>query len=203
MHSFKIIVPALCCLLGHSAAADGVYYGGGLFYTDATSLNEPDGTAESADSYFGVSGTVGYRWDQPTSFFGAEADIDLPIGSDFEANGASCEDSATDPYYCTHNATIRLRGLAGIPVGNFEGFASAGFTIMTGDGAVSPNEQDTGVNTGFTVGVGLQQDLGGNTLRYELIYDNAENTATKPTTGPVENEPTFEALTVKVTILFN
>jgi opacity protein-like surface antigen len=180
--------------------ADGIYYGAGLAYSDAESLEPSEGDGASSDSYFGLGATVGYRWNQPTSFFAAEADFDLPLDTDFEDSGASCSTDADTAYYCTHTATLRLRGIAGVPMGGFEGFVSGGLMMMSGDGAIDSDVQDRGVNTGYTVGLGLQQDLGGSMLRYELIYDNAENTSTKP--GGIY-EPSFEALTAKVTFLFN
>ena len=199
MRLSTLMVPVLL-FSNQPALADGVYYGAGLAYIDAESYDEEGSELKSSDSYFGLGATVGYRWDQPANFFAAEADFDLPIDSDFEENGVSCATDAGGPYYCTHNATLRLRGIAGVPMGGFEGFASAGLMMMSGDGAVDENAQDRGVNTGYTVGLGLQQDLGGNMVRYELIYDNAENTITKPAD---RYEPTFEAVTAKVTFLFN
>lgn len=169
------------------------------FYS-ATSNDFPGSGLESEDTYGAIGGTIGYRWDQPTAFFGAEADLDIAFGSDFEASGTECSDGATGPYYCEHNATLRLRGVVGAPLGGFEGFASLGFAAMQGQGATSPTTTERGVNTGYTFGLGLQNDMGAGKLRYELVYDNLENVSTNPNGG---GDPTFESVSLKVTYLFN
>lgn len=185
---------------GQASFADGLYYGAGIAVYNATSEQTPGAGFESEDTYGAIGGTIGYRFDQPTTFFGAEADLDIAFGSDFEVFGTACSVAASGPYYCEHNATLRLRGIVGAPFGNFEGFASLGFAAMQGQGATSATTTNRGVNTGYTVGLGLQNDMGSGKLRYELVYDNLENVSTNPGGG---GEPTFEAVSLKVTYLFN
>lgn len=193
------ITIAVCT--AQASLADGPYYGVGLAFYGAQSDAPVGSFAPSEDYYAALGGTVGYRWDRSGNFIGAEADLDLAIGSDFEnTNGATCSDGATAPYYCEHQATLRLRGIIGAPLGGMEGFASLGFAAMQGEGAISGSDTDRGVNTGYTVGFGMQSQMANGTIRYELIYDNLENTSTK--SGGVE-EPDFESISLKATYLFN
>lgn len=200
MNTGKVItaVVAICC--AQAALADGPYYGGGLAIYSSKSQATSGSGPESEDVYGAIGATVGYRWDQPSSFVGLEADLDLAFNSDFEFSGTPCSTAASAPYYCEHNATLRLRGVIGAPLGAFEGFASLGFAAMQGEGATSPTTTDRGVNTGYTVGLGLQNDVATGKLRYEIVYDNLENVSTNPGGG---GDPTFESVSLKVSYLFN
>lgn len=189
---------ALSLFAGQAAFADGPYYGGGLAVYSSSSVSNPGSTA-AEDVYAGVGLTAGYRWDQATNFVAIEADGDVTFGSDFERNSVACSDAAQAPYYCEHNATVRLRGLFGVPIGNFDGFASAGFAMMNGRLATSPLNRTDASNTGYTIGFGLEQDLSGNTIRYELIYDNLE----EKSSGNGNPDVTFESISAKVSYLFN
>ena len=197
----KVVAAAgvLACA-GQIALADGPYYGGGLAIYSSKSAEATGSPVESEDVYGAIGATVGYRWDRGTTFFGLEADADIAFNSDFEYANVECSVAADGPYYCEHDATLRLRGVIGGPVGAFEGFASLGVAAMQGQGATSPTTTDRGVNTGYTVGLGLQNDLANGKMRYEIVYDNFENTTTKP--GGIY-EPDFESVSFKVSYLFN
>ncbi len=195
----SVILAAILTCGGQVALADGPYYGGGVAIYSSKSEPAPGAGIDSEDVYAAIGGTIGYRWDQPTVFFGVEADADIAFGSDFEYSGTACSDAASAPYYCEHNATLRLRGVVGAPVGSFEGFASLGVAAMQGQGADSPTSTSRGVNTGYTVGLGLQNDFNAGKLRYEIVYDNLENVSTNPDGG----DPTFESVSLKVSYLFN
>ena len=71
--------------------------------------------------------------------------------------------------------------------------------VMSGEGAVESDAVAPGMNTGFTIGAGLQQPLGANTLRYEVVYDKADTN----TKSPEDYEPTFESISLKVSLIFN
>ncbi|WP_106746093.1 hypothetical protein [Yoonia maritima] len=191
-------VVALCAAT--SVNAEGLYYGGGISITQAESDAGFGANTVSSDTYGAVTGTVGYRWDQSNMFYGAEFGLDVAVGSSMEDDGADCFTAANGPYYCDHVLTSRLRGIVGMPMGSFEGFASFGFASMSGNAATFINTQDVAVNSGYTFGLGLQQDLSGNTLRYELIYDNLETNTQSQGSG---YEPTFEAISLNVSYLFN
>ncbi|MCG3269206.1 hypothetical protein [Yoonia sp. I 8.24] len=196
----KTIVTTTVLLCATTAQADGLYYGGGVSLVQGDSLEDVASSTSSTDTYGAITGTVGYRWDQADMFYGAEFGADIAVGSDFENGGNTCSDGASGPYYCEHYATTRLRGIVGMPVGNFEGFASFGFAAASGSAATFITTRDDAVNSGYTVGLGLQQGFNGNMLRYELIYDNLETNTTSQGGG---YEPTFEAVSLNVSYLFN
>jgi len=183
-----------------AAQADGLYYGGGLSIVQGSSEESPNSATVSEDTYGAVTGTIGYRWDQSTMFFGAELGLDVTVGSDLENAADTCSEGANGPYYCNHVLTTRLRGVVGMPVGGFEGFATLGLASMGGTAANDVLSTGVAVNSGYTFGLGLQQDLNGNTLRYELIYDNLE---TNSVSQGGAYAPTFESVALSVSYLFN
>lgn len=193
--------------LAGPAAAQDFYWGVGIGITDATS--EPNAvTTNESEATFGTLGlTGGFRWDTPTMFYAAEANLDIGLGADFDdaVTGLPCETSAAGPYYCSQEATLRLRGLLGTDIGGgYELFGSLGFAAMQGQGAISPFAQDRGINSGYTVGVGVQRAMAGGTMhRLELIYDNLSNTIESPTDGITSYDPDYEAVSLNYTFLFN
>jgi len=192
---------ALCVGSG-AAYAEGLYYGLGVGYTDAESAPNAI-TSNTSGAGFGTLGlTIGKRWERPEIFWGAEANLNLGLGADFDddVTGLSCELNANGPYYCSHKATLRLRGMVGTSLANnYEVFGTLGLAAMTGDGATSPTTQDRGVNTGLTAGVGIQRQFGTNTHRIELIYDNLTSTSTQP--GD-QYSPDYKAVSLNYTLIF-
>ncbi len=195
-----LLVAALCVGAASAATAQqGWYFGIGAGGTSGKSLGEFGGT--SKDSYPIIGGVAGYRWEQPNVFFGGELDGELAIGSKYAFGGVPCTGGANGPYYCEHNGTLRLRGVIGGSLsGMYEGFATLGVAAMSGKGAISgAGNTDTGVNTGFTVGAGVQRSLNnGGKVRAEVIFDRLDNTTTKP--DGIYN-PDYEAVSVKVTYI--
>lgn len=193
-------IPAGLALAQPSAAQD-FYFGAGLGYASASS-SEGGGGGATSEADFGVIGlTVGYRWELAAMFAAAEIDADLSLGAEFSEGPDACLTDASGPYFCTHDATVRLRGLVGAPVGGggFEAFASAGLVAVMGTSAIETSDQMDNTNLGYTIGLGLQRGLaGGGMLRGELIYDRADNSLTEPN----GYDPDFEAVTLKVTYLF-
>ncbi len=183
-----------------AAAGEGFYFGLGLGFTAAESPDgEVSGIVSEAD--FGVLAlTGGYRWDLPGTFVAAEIDLDLSLGAEFEESesGRTCEQGADGPHFCSHDATVRLRGLYGGPVGSYEAFVSGGLAVVIGDSAVDGFEQESNTNLGVTLGLGLQRAYGGSMVRGELIYDRADRSLSEPQGF----DPDYEAVTVKATFLF-
>ncbi len=189
-------------MLATSASADGMYYGIGLGITDAESDPKVFAPSTSGATFATLGATAGYRWDRSGHFLGAEANLDLGLGADFDDDftGTACKTDAYGPYYCSHKATLRLRGMIGTEIGNgMELFGTLGLAAMSGDGAIYIDQQDGGVNTGVTVGMGLQKQVGRNTHRIELIYDDLSSNSTKP--GGIY-EPEYKAVSLNYTLIF-
>lgn len=181
------------------AYADGLYYGGGVAFYQSESKGAPDSTLTSSDEYAAIGLTAGYRVDRPGMFLGAEADLDIAGSNDFIERGYECPNFVPSPYYCEHDATLRLRGVIGVPVGPLEGFASLGFAVMEGEAGSTPTSTDRGVNRGYTVGLGLQTEFGNGQVRLEMVYDELNHAVVNPGTG----DPSFESLSAKLSFLFN
>lgn len=198
MHT-KLLSALLLSVAGSTVCADGFYYGAGLSLI-ASESTEWDATAEGTYAGFGLTG--GYRWDLGKVFVGAELDLDLPLGGELEFDGQSCSDGyAEAPYYCEHAVTSRIRGVIGLPMGDFEGFGTLGVASVGGTGAVNGDgSSDDAVTAGYTVGLGLQHEISGNTLRYEFIYDKFDDVSVQPADL---YEPTLEVYSLKVSYLFD
>ncbi len=191
-------------LVSGSAFAQGSFYmGGGIGYAMAESEPSSSGGPASSGDLGMIGVTAGYRHDFPANFAAAELDADFNLTGEMERNGLSCDDGfAQAPYFCEHDATVRLRGLFGADVGaGYEVFGSAGFAMMFGQGAIGPGgNTDGGSVTGYTVGLGAQRALGAGTGRVEVIYDKLDNIRDEP---DGIYEPTWQATTIKASYLFS
>ena len=188
------------------AMADGLYYGLGLGVTDAKSEQSVTGGGHSEATFGTLGATLGYRWDRDTYFLGTEANLNLGLGTDFDDSGTgqACKTNANGPYYCSQKAILRLRGMIGSDVGkDVEIFGTLGLAAMVGDGATNANTQDRGVNTGVTVGMGLQKQIGRNTHRVELIYDDLSHTVSQPVSHfGTGYSPDYSAVSLNYTFIF-
>lgn len=210
MNISNLIIAALASsALATGANADGFYAGFGVGYTSADSdAGGPAGSYGTGSSKLqaGIAGvTAGYRWDLQNGFAAAEFDSDFSLSSNFKntLSGASCSVGATGAYYCTHDATVRLRGLYGAPVGNgWELYGALGLGLMSGKGATNTFTTDNGMNAGVTLGLGAQRQFGMGKARFEVTYDSFDSTINKPSSATVSYEPSYKATSVKLSYLF-
>lgn len=183
---------------GAAQADDGLYYGFGLGLSSVTS----DPTSFSGigrGSAVDLGFSVGYRKDFAKAFVGGELDGEMSLGADLTNAGVPCSTVASGPYFCTHDATLRARVIVGTPVGDgVEAFGSLGMVAVKGDSATNSFTQGETINTGFTIGAGVQTDYRNGKLRAEIIYDRANNVAK----NPAIYEPHYEAMSLKVSFLF-
>ncbi|SHJ62910.1 hypothetical protein SAMN05444000_1113 [Shimia gijangensis] len=201
---------AIAISLGFTAAsptlADGIYYGFGLGFASAESEQGGGGVgfSELESAMLGV--TTGYKWNVNSGFAALEMDADLSFGQETEntVTGFACSSGATGAYFCTHDATIRLRGIYGAPVGNgWSIFGALGYGFVSGTGAISPATTAKAITGGVTAGLGIQKQIGGGTLRVEFIHDNFSSGVKKADAGGFLYTPTWEANTLKATYLIN
>jgi hypothetical protein len=186
-------------------AEDGLYYGLGVGYSsmDTTELSFAPVSSSLDGAVLGV--TFGYRRDAGSMFYAFEMDSDLGFGQEFSGditNVACAPNNAAGPYYCTHDITVRLRGVVGTQVGVYELFGSLGAVLVNGTSAVDSDQVDDVINTGYSVGLGMQRPLGTGTGRLELIYDRANNDNGPDDGAGSVYHPDYEAVTLKGTFLF-
>lgn len=194
---------AVACTLAYAPTASaegGFYLGGGFGLSSAESNPAPGAPYFSTDTFPLIGLTAGYRVDGANHFWAAEADADVSFGSDLLGpSGSSCPVYANAPYYCTHTATLRLRGVFGMPINDkYEGFGSIGLVAVSGTSAIGPTAQADAVNTGYTLSAGVQRATTRGVMRAELIYDRAD---TARTNGD-SYTPEYQALTLKLSLLF-
>ncbi|MHC0052455.1 outer membrane protein [Actibacterium sp. D379-3] len=188
-------------LTGAANAEEGFYAGFGFGLTDMESQAEFGGTSEGALPM--VALTAGYRAEADRFFYGAEIDADMSLDGNLDYQGTECGDGfANGPYYCEHDATLRLRGVIGTDLTpQLEGFATLGYGVMWGKGAVAGDgSTDNGVNSGVTVSLGLQHMMQKGKLRYELIYDDFGNTGEKPADL---YKPDYQAVSLRLMYLMS
>jgi Outer membrane protein beta-barrel domain len=181
-------------------AQEGLYWGIGLGYSSMESAPYPSVPQTAVVETAVLGATLGYRFPQAGRLaYSVEGDLDLSQAA-FEFEGVPCSDEADAPYYCTHAATLRLRGLAAFELGNgWEAFGSGGLGVVFGTSATDSNVQENAATAGYTVGLGVQGLAGRGTARIEVIYDNFEGTVT----NGESYDPTYTATTLKATYLFS
>ena len=197
---------SVALMAAHSASADGIYYGFGLGYTSAESEQGGGGSGFSDLDSAMLGLTTGYKWNMTSGFAALEMDADLSFGQKTEntITGLECSGGASGAYFCSHDATVRFRGIYGMPVGNgWDIFGALGYGMVFGDGATSGSTTGSAVTGGITAGVGVQKQLGSGTLRVEFIHDNFKNGLKNPSFGGISYSPTWEANTLKATYLIN
>jgi opacity protein-like surface antigen len=200
-----ITIVALAAIASPALAEEGFYSGIGLGYSamDSLAIERLDNTSSSfEDAVLGV--TLGYRTDAGSMFYAAEVDSDLGFGQEFsgDGNNRTCSAGADNAYHCTHDLTLRLRGVAGTQMGAYEVFGSLGAVMVRGTSAVGEIVAVDVKSFGYTVSLGIQRPLGSGTGRLELIYDNADNDDGPSFGAEPPHHPDYSAITLKSTYLF-
>ena len=182
-------------------AEDGFYFGVTAGATSATSVVTAFGTATSAAALTSVGATAGYRFENNGGFLGIEVNGDFSVGGEFtdQASGQNCATYADGPYYCSHDYTLRLRGLIGREFGNgMEGYLAAGAVMVQGTSATGPTVAEAITSTGYTAAVGVQFDgIAGKTNRLEIVFDQADSS-----NEPGGYQPQYQAVGVNFGLMF-
>jgi Outer membrane protein beta-barrel domain len=181
-------------------AQEGFYAGFGLGYS--TMSSDEIGFSARSEAESALLGlTVGYRFAGAGQlFYAVEGDADFSR-AEFTGTGGGlqCPDGADGAYYCTQDATVRLRGLVGTEIGKgWEGFATLGYGVVFGTASTNSGIPDV-TNGGLTYGVGMQRTLGDGMARVELVRDDF-GTMMK---NPSDYDATYEATTLKASYIFS
>jgi opacity protein-like surface antigen len=157
------------------SAQDGYYGGVGLSFGHMISKGD-FASGASTDDYGSVSLIGGYRRQVEKNFWAMEAQLDFPISDELTSAGIPCSAGASAPYGCEVDGTLRLRGVTGTKINDgLEVYATAGFVIVSGEAANSATTTDSVIAGGFSIGVGLQQDITPTLkIRGELNHDMAK-----------------------------
>lgn len=156
------------------ASAEGLYFGGGVGYTGATSTAQfSANNASEFDS--GIATLIlGQRFTAGAGFWGWETSADFSFGDEPEFNNFTCDEGAGGPYICAHTATLRLVGTYGQPIATGTNmFGSLGVGMALGDYASDFDVLESAYTYGLTVGVGIEHSYqSGLIARGEVIYDD-------------------------------
>ena len=169
------LAATLAALISPSVSTQEFYFGGGLAYSSGESEAE---FGDPADLQAGmVTLILGQRFAAGNGFWGWETSADLSFGAETKqvGTGGTCSaDGAAGPYLCQHDATLRIVGIYGTPVGQgMEVYGSLGLGMMLGDYADNTDSVESAYTYGLTVGVGLNREFGNGLIgRGEIIYDN-------------------------------
>lgn len=143
-----------------ASAEEGFYIGAGLSYGHMKTALSLASFISSDDDYASAAVIGGYRKQMGKQFWAAEAQLELPINPELQFAGVPCSAGAFGPYGCDVDAVLRLRGVYGGDIGKgFELYGSAGFVIISGEGATSPTTTDSVIMGGVSFGLGLQKAL--------------------------------------------
>jgi Outer membrane protein beta-barrel domain len=173
----------LATLIGLSAAplaAQELYFGGGVAYTNGTSDAFLIGPTSDLEAGM-LSLIVGQRFAAGNGFWGWETSADLSFGKVTNETGTAetcAVDGANAPYLCEHTATLRLVGVYGTPIGEgTEVFGTLGLGMLMGDYADDTFSVESATTYGLTAGIGVNGELrNGLIARAEVIHDDFGNT---------------------------
>ena len=151
---------------------------------------------------------LGYRFENDRFFYGPEINIERFRRGWFPdmKTSQSCEAIQRSSYYCARRSTYRVRGIFGRKIGQqAEVYTALGMGVVKGYGVIQQGRTSLGINTGITVGLGVQyRILKTGMLRAEVVYDNYGLVLQHPTSLNGERySPSYEATTIKVGYILN
>lgn len=204
MPKFRVILPFLFAAAGLAGSAQvalaqaggGPYAGVGLSFAQAES--DVSAAVGSEGDLTALSFVLGNKWIRGNYSYAIELDADINMGGTLTPDGP-CGSAATGPYMCDQDATVRLRGLVGRPLGDAELFGAVGVGATFGTFATGETTTGSGSVYGLSLGAGVNYPIrDGMSVRGEINYDNFTNAD-----QPFEQESDWDALSVRLMAVFN
>lgn len=125
----------------------------------------------------GVAVVLGNRINGGNFFYGYEASASVTLNGGFD----ECDGFNPAPVLCKQTANLRLMGVVGQQVGDYDVYGKLGYGAVFGEFAVSPFSVDNGHLKGLTVGVGASRQLNDTTKLFgEVLYDAYRNSSGQP-----------------------
>lgn len=175
----------------------GRYAGVGLSFAHGES-EAGLGSAGSDGDLTGLSFVLGNKWMRGNVSYALEFDADVNVGGKLTQDGV-CGVDAIAPYMCEQDATLRLRGLVGAPLGDAELFGAVGVGATFGTFATGEDTTGSGKVYGLTFGAGVNYPLrDGMSIRGEVNYDDFFQAD-----QPMDQESEWNALSVRLMAIFN
>lgn len=134
----KVIAAAIGVACATSAAQAEGYFGIALDGGKATSS-----TGYSHDKFMpGIAVVLGHRINNGNFFYGYEASASLTLNGAFE----ECDGFNPAPVLCKQTSNLRLMGVVGQQVGDYDIYGKLGYGAVFGDFAVSPGSVASGTS---------------------------------------------------------
>jgi opacity protein-like surface antigen len=203
MPKFRAILYFLFAAAGLVASAQGAlaqaeggpYAGAGLSFAHAES---DVSTVGSEGDLTALSFVLGNKWIRGNYSYAIELDADVNVSGKLKQDGP-CGVDATGPYMCEQDATVRLRGLVGTPLGDAELFGAVGVGATFGTFATGETSTGSGSVYGLSLGAGVNYPIrDGMSVRGEVNYDNFNNAD-----QPFGQDSDWESLSVRLMAVFN
>lgn len=169
----KVIAAAVGLVCATSAAQAEGYWGVAADVGKATAS-----IGYSHDKVMtGVAVVLGNRIDGGNYFYGYEASASVTLNGSFE----ECGWRNPAPVLCKQSANLRLMGVVGQQMGDYDVYGKLGYGAVFGDFAVSPFSVASGHLKGLTIGVGASRQLNDSTKLFgEILYDAYHNSSGQP-----------------------
>lgn len=177
--------------------AGGPYAGVGLSFAHGES-EAGVGPVGSEGDLTALSFVLGNKWIRGNVSYGVELDADVNVAGKLKPDG-TCGVDAIESYMCEQDATLRLRGLLGAPLGDAELFGAVGVGATFGTFATGETTTGSGKVYGLTFGAGVTYPVSdGMSIRGEVNYDNFTNADQN------DNQTSdWNALSIRVMAVFN
>lgn len=181
----------------HAQAEGGPYAGVGLSFAHGES-EAVNGPAGSEGDLTALSFVLGNKWIRGNVSYGIELDADVNVAGKLKQDGP-CGVDAIESYMCEQDATLRLRGLVGTPLGEAELFGALGVGATFGTFATGETTTASGKVYGLSFGAGVNYPVSdGVSLRGEVNYDNFNNADQND-----NQESDWNALSIRLMAVFN
>ncbi|SPF78556.1 hypothetical protein ALP8811_02484 [Aliiroseovarius pelagivivens] len=173
----KAIAAAIGIACATSAAQAEGYWGVALDVSKATSEVPSFGNYEHDKIVPGIAVVLGNRINSGNFFYGYEASASITLNGDFD----ECSGFNPAPALCKQAANLRVVGVVGQQMGEYDVYGKLGYGAVFGDFAVSPFSVDSGNVKGLTIGLGTSRQLNDATKLFgEVIYDAYRNSGGQP-----------------------
>lgn len=194
---YAVVACLLTAQAGLAQMGAGPYAGTGLSFAHGES-EAGVGPVGSEGDLTGLSFVLGNKWIRGNASYAVELDADVNVAGKLKQDGP-CGVDAIGSYMCEQDATLRLRGLVGRPLGDAELFGAVGLGATFGTFATGEDTTGSGKVYGLSLGAGVTFPLrDGISIRGEVNYDNFTKAD-----QPFGQESDWNALSVRLMAVFN
>lgn len=173
----KVIAAAIGVACATSAAQAEGYWGFALDVGKAKSEVPSFGGYNHDKIVPGFAVVLGNRINNGDFFYGYEASASITLNGEFD----ECAGFNPAPALCKQSANVRVVGVVGQQMGDYDVYGKLGYGAVFGDFAVSPFSVDSGNVKGLTVGLGASRQLNDTTKLFgEVLYDAYRNSGGQP-----------------------